>query len=230
MRIAIPGAVLLFVFLCEGARAGSVGPFAPTVASSLASGGSPWVSPSAAVGSDDSRASSTTPSAAGNTDILLLGGFAISLPPNSNVVGVELWVEGHTGGSAFLPVVGARATLDGGISFPFIATASGGLVLLPAGPPDVSVPLGSALDTWGGSGPSPPPGIGAAEILNPAFAIGVQAADFGGSASDTYSIDSVALTVHTVPTVPGIGAGGALLCTGALVGLGYRAALRSTRS
>lgn len=189
---AIAVGIILCALGSTSVVADSIGPLTPTgVIGAPTSGGTgndPFVSPGFAIGSDNVRATATTASAANNTEALVFS-FLPGIPAGATIDGVELFVEGQSGGSALIPAVVVAMSVDGGSSYIFFPNS--GALSLPPGPADLIRTFGSTTDDW--------LGITASELNSALFRSCVAAFDIASGSTDTYSVDDVSMTVHFTP-------------------------------
>lgn len=189
-------------------------------------GGDAWSNTGNAATSDDARASATeTMGGIVGTAHLTVSGLGFSIPAGATIDGIEVMIEGHSVGSATLPVIGAEISKDVAFSS-FISIALTGNAAAP-GPPDTFQTQGTPTDLWSQSWTP-------AEINASTFGARVQAldGDLFSAASSTYFVDHVELTVHYTPAVamPAAGRMSRVLSTLILCGLGVLCLRRIRRT
>lgn len=186
-------------------------------------GGDAWSNTGNAATSDDARASATeTMGGIVGTANLTVSGLGFSIPAGATIDGIEVMIEGHSVGSATLPVIGAEISKD--VAFAsFISIALTGNAAAP-GPPDAFQTQGTPTDLWSQSWTP-------AEINASSFGARIQAldGDLFAAASSTYFVDHVEVTVYYTPAV-GVPAMGWMGLTLSVLLMGVMAAVRLCRN
>lgn len=187
--------LLLCLFVMPAEAAAISQTRSPATAVNIPVTGDAWTSPAAVIGSDNARATALDSVAGGGTDCLALSGFGFVIPLTSVIDGIEVTIEGFSGGTAGSPgfisflakIVGTRSG--------FGSSSAGVGISAPVGPPDVISVDGSPTDLWSQTWTL-------AEINSPTFGVDIFAVDRAALASDTYSIDDVRITVYFTAILP----------------------------
>ena len=186
--LLIPGAL---------ARATTLGPISPTSISAtpVFGGSGAMSSASSATGSDDARSTGTSSGPNGFispgyiTDGLVCTFDLGSIPSASTIDGVTVSVEGQSGAGSDIAATMVIATIGVEIGGE-VASPLNKFQLIPAGPTDTTLVFGGATDNW----------AGVTRAHFDTYFIAIAGWD---SASDSYAIDDITLTIdYTDSTQP----------------------------
>lgn len=165
----------------------------PTVAVNTPFTGFAWTAPTFALTSDGATTFAFEATPGTTTDDLSLSGFGFSIPAGAVIDGIEVSVEGHSGGGgAAIPTfVPALAKVVGFFSGSF---SVGGGMGIPATPPSCCTIIvdGSLTDLWSQTW-SP------ADVNAATFGVDIYGTDLAAVSADAYAIDHVFITVHFTP-------------------------------